>query len=81
MKKYFFTFGSDPRFPYGREDFVEVHAVDLPAACELFRSVFPNRPGSDCLNCADYYTDEEFDTFRSWAFGTKEPAVVLPSKD
>lgn len=80
MKKHYFTFGSDERFPYGREDFVEVRADDLHAACALFRIALPNRPGSRCLNCADYYTEEEFNKFRSWAYGTKEPAVVLPFK-
>ena len=25
-KRFFFTFGSDPKFPFGIDDFVEVHA-------------------------------------------------------
>lgn len=64
MEKYFFTFGSDPRYPFGRNDYVMVEAENGKEACELFRSVHPDRPGSNCINRAFIYPEHEFNTFR-----------------
>ena len=65
MAKYFFTFGSDPRYPFGRNDYVMVEAENANRACELFRERHPNRPGSNCINCAFIYGEREFSTFRN----------------
>ena len=77
MNKYYFTFGSDPRFPFGREEFIEVRAWSARSACALFREVYPNRPGSTCLNCADYYTETEFNQFRAECYGDRRPVQVI----
>ena len=63
-KRYYFTFGSDSRFPYNRNEFVVVHAPTAKVACEKFRARHPNRPGSPFLNCADVYTEDVFNGFR-----------------
>ena len=65
MEKYFFTFGSDPRYPFGRNDYVMVEAENAGRACELFRERHPNRPGSNCINCAFIYSEREFAKFRT----------------
>ncbi len=52
---YYFTFGSDPAYPYGRDEYVEIGAPNEHLACELFRAFHPNRPGSDLVNCAGIY--------------------------
>jgi hypothetical protein len=58
MSKFFFTFGSDPGFPY-QYGWVEVHAPDQGAAVDAFRARFPDRhPG--LVNCAFYYTEAVF---------------------
>ena len=62
--KYYFTFGSDPLYPYDRNDYVVVEAADIGKAIALFQLVHPNRPNSGCVNCAAYYSEEEFNTFR-----------------
>lgn len=57
---YYFTFGSDPEFPFGINNYVEVHADYEDQACEKFRSRYPNREGSDLINCAFIYTEPQW---------------------
>ena len=59
MFNYYFTFGSDKRFPF-QMGYVIVKANDQVSACKVFKAYFPNRPGSDCLNCSFVYNEEEF---------------------
>lgn len=56
--KFFYTFGTDKIFPfYG--GWVEVEAQGLQEAHATFRKFFPDKtPG--VLNCANFYTEEEF---------------------
>lgn len=55
MNRFFYTFGSDERFPF-QGGWVEVQAENLLEAHKIFRSYYPDRtPG--CLNCSDYYTE------------------------
>lgn len=60
MKKFYFTYGTDSRYPF-RGGWTLVYATDLNSAIRIFREYHPNREGSDCLNCADYYTAENFE--------------------
>lgn len=60
MRKFYFTYGSDARFPY-QSDWTEIEAPDLECAIEIFRQYHPDRPGSGCINCAFYYTQEQWD--------------------
>ena len=61
MSKFYFTYGSDPQFPfcYG---YTEIEAPDFPTATKIFRALHPNRPKSNSLNCAFFYTEEQFNT-------------------
>jgi hypothetical protein len=77
MASYFFTFGSDERFPFGRDDYVEVVAENAHEACELFRSHHPNRPGSNLLNCSFIYSDEKFNEFRDQFYPGRAPIEVI----
>ncbi|MDO4327702.1 MAG: hypothetical protein Q4E24_17040 [bacterium] len=56
--KVFYTYGSDEKYPfYG--GWVEVEADNMKQAHALYRAAYPDRePG--ILNCADYYTEEQF---------------------
>jgi hypothetical protein len=53
-KKYFFTFGSDEKFPY-QNTYLVVIADSQEEAEKKFQKQHPNRPGSDCLNYAFCY--------------------------
>ena len=56
----YFTFGSDPAFPYGRNDYLIAIGKDMRDCIDTYKKAYPNRPGSESLNCADYYTAAEW---------------------
>lgn len=58
-KQFFFTYGTDKNFPY-QKGYSMVFAEDIKAAAAIFRIVHPNPFNETILNCADYYTYEEF---------------------
>ena len=58
MQKYYFTFGTDPKFPYQR-GWVEVEAHDKNQACNIFRAYFPDRT-KNIINCAFVYSENEW---------------------
>lgn len=60
MSKFYFTYGTDPNYPY-RGGWTEVEAPSLGAAIEIFQQYHPDRPGTGCVNCAFYYTQEQWD--------------------
>lgn len=53
-KLFFFTFGSDEKFPY-QGGYLIVRAKDRKKALDLFREKYPDR-SANCLNCAFRYT-------------------------
>ena len=60
MEKFYFTYGSDERFPY-QHGWTEIEAPDMATACAAFRHFHPDRdPEAPCLNCAVVYTEVEF---------------------
>lgn len=74
MKKFYFTFGSDRKFPY-QNGYVIVMADDLLDAIDLFRGRFPDRnPG--IVNCSFWYTEEEWRPM----YGNKEPYEIIGGK-
>ena len=56
---YYFTYGSDDRFPF-QSGWTEVEAESYDQAVEAFQAFHPNRPGSDFINCAGIYGEEIF---------------------
>lgn len=59
LSSYYFTFGLDGGYPF-QAGWIRVEAESLNQAQELFRRHFPDRiPG--VLNCADYYTEAQFE--------------------
>ena len=56
--KVFYTYGTSERYPFCG-GWVEVEANTMKQAHALYRAAYPDRdPG--ILNCADYYTEEQF---------------------
>ncbi len=76
-KKFFFTFGTDPRFPFGIGEFVEVRADTIEQAAQKFKAAFPCRPGSTLLNCAFFYGEEQWRPIWTESYGRKPPIVVI----
>ncbi len=67
MKKFYFTYGTDRGYPF-RGGWTLIIAPNISAAIQIFKAYHPNRDGSDCLNCADYYT-ESFEVGESYKTG------------
>ena len=80
MAKFYFTFGSDPEYPFGQNDFVEIEAEDGEQACDLFRVLHPNRPCRPLLNCAFIYCEETFNKFRDQYYKGVEPVETIAVK-
>lgn len=70
---YYFTFGSDPEYPYGRDEFVEVSAPNGELAGDLFRAFHPNRPGSEFINCAMIYNYDQWQKVYEEYYKGKQP--------
>lgn len=59
MKRYFFTFGNDPHFPY-EDGWIEVESPERELALRAFRAFHPDRDGTGVINCADIYDESTF---------------------
>ena len=82
IHRYFYTFGTDPAYPYGADDFVEVRAKTGNEADKKYKEVIPNRPGSHLLNCAFVYGEEKWigdgtNSIRDKYYKGKEPAKII----
>ncbi len=74
QKKFYFTFGSDPGFPY-QNTYVVVMANTEREAVEKFRAKFPDRH-ENVVNCAFWYSEEQWrGSLNEAAYG--EPAEVI----
>ena len=66
MPKFYFTYGSDERFPF-QGGWTEIEAPSKAMACAAFREYHPDLdPEVRCLNCSDVYTEEEFGDTMEW---------------
>lgn len=59
MIKTYFTFGTASHFPYGIKDYVVIEAINEESSLREFMNRFPG-PHSDTLNCAFYYSEDEW---------------------
>ena len=61
MNKYYYTFGSDPQFPY-RYGHVVVKAESWKESHMKFRTRFPDRQGHEgIINCAFFYDESHWE--------------------
>lgn len=81
---FYFTFGSDPEYPFGRDDYVRITCKNAETACKLFNALHPKRPGSDAMNCAFMYDQYAWDRdVKQWYKGREpieEVAVRIGSR-
>ena len=74
---WFYTFGTDPEFPFGIEEFVEVHADTPSQANKKFMVRFPCREGSTLINCAWVYPEAEWEKVYNEHYSGKKPAIII----
>ena len=79
MKKYYFTFGTDPQFPYKANEYVVAEAVNKNMAIRMFMAKYPG-PYAMIANCSFCYPEEEFEKNRDKYYKGVEPADVLQVK-
>lgn len=77
MARFFYTFGTDSKFPHGERDYVVVVAENSKEADRKFKEVYPSRSGSNLLNCAFVYNEEQFDRLRDKYYMGIEPIRVI----
>ena len=77
MQNYYFTFGSDRRFPFGMNEYVIVRAESLTKACELFKAVWPPRPGSTLVNCAGIYDQDQWNQIKPKYYRGCDPSAYV----
>lgn len=75
--KFFFTFGTDPQYPYGINDYVLVLAKTEAEAVDKFQEKHPNRPRSNAVNCAFWYNEKQWDSRTKQYYEGREPAEVI----
>lgn len=79
--KMYYTFGTEPYFPYGEGEYIVVEAPTPELCHALFRSKHPDRCESS-LNCADYYPEHEFEeNIRDKWFKDVDPSEYLTVVD
>lgn len=78
MIKTYFTFGSDPLYPFSRDDYVVVYGESVGECIHKFMKKYPNpRPGrSHLINCAFYYKEVEWRERCAHFYGP-EPVEVI----
>lgn len=81
MNSYYFTYGTDPDFPFCG-GYTKIFANNMEEAVEVFRRKHPDRH-SNTVNCAFMYTREEFKkAFDKVKIGCQEVLFAEPiSKD
>lgn len=57
---FYFTFGSDEKFPY-QYGHLKITAPDKDAAIKAFNKLYPPRHNDNVVNCAFIYTEEQFE--------------------
>lgn len=75
--KFFFTFGTDPQYPHGINDYVLVLAKTEAEAVDKFQQKYPNRPESNLVNCAFWYDEEEWNSRTKQYYPNTKPAEVI----
>ena len=78
MNKYYFTFGSDERYPFQNGHLI-VEANDINDAIKCFQKHYPNRPNSDTINCAFYYSEKQWSNVlkRGFHIGEKPKEILV----
>lgn len=73
--KFYFTFGSDPGFPY-QNTYLIVMAYTEKEAIQKFREKYPDRH-KNTFNCAFVYTEQQWEGSLNQKYYPKEPAEII----
>lgn len=79
MNNYYFTFGSDERFPY-QNTYLVVKAPTKGDAVSAFRRKYPDRVDSQTINCSEIYTEAQWDASINPRFYRNGPAEIIEAE-
>lgn len=74
-KKFYFTFGSSEKFPW-QNTYMVIISSDYWDAVDAFRKKYPDI-NENCLNCSDYYSEEEWRKNCSAFYKDAKPSEIL----
>lgn len=77
LQNFYFTFGTAKKFPYTIGQYLIVKAQDIREAARKYKKKYPNPSGDEVLNCADYYTQEQWDSEIKKYFENVKPAEII----
>ena len=76
MQNFYFTFGTDPQFPFGYHDYVLIRCADAEQACKLFDAMHkPQHEG--LMNCAFMYSEAQWEKNVKIHYKGREPAELI----
>lgn len=64
LMKFFFTYGNDPKYPYGGGGWTEVYADSSQRAIIAFLNFHPNRINLSTVNCEAFYSEKQWKRMR-----------------
>jgi hypothetical protein len=78
MVKTYFTFGSDPLFPFGYDEYVTVCGESVADCVHKFMKKYPNPrlESEHIVNCAFFYDEKKWTEECACYYGP-EPAEVI----
>lgn len=77
LQNFYFTFGTAKKFPYTIGQYLIVKAQDIREAARKYKKKYPNPSGDEVFNCADYYTQEQWDSEVKKYFENVKPAEII----
>ena len=77
LKNFYFTFGSAKQYPYTLGQYLIVKAQDIREAARKYKRKYPNKYDETVLNCADYYSQKEWDERIKEYYKNTEPAEII----
>lgn len=77
MQNFYFTFGTDPQYPYGINDYVLIRCPDAGTACKLFNAIHPKRPTHNVMNCAFMYNETQWEMGVKKHYTGREPVETI----
>lgn len=77
LQSFYFTFGAAKQYPYTLGQYLIVKAQDIREAARKYKRKYPNPYDNKVLNCADYYTQEQWDSEVKKYFENVKPAEII----
>lgn len=81
LQNFYFTFGTDPAYPYGINDYVQIKAENIHVAQLAFQREHPNRSGSDCYNYAFDYDQDAWNDIKEKYYKNVPPVETIVVTD